>query len=114
MWTSEQRTLHINVRELYVGFICLTIFCTDKSEVRIKFELDNMTAVSYINHMGGCRSSACDTVARKIWAWCISHNIWVTANYIPGPIMNGSLIRIFFTNSPKNSLSLVLICLHLC
>ena len=85
LWTSEQRTLHINVRELYVVFICLTIFCTDKSEVHIKFELDNMTAVSYINHMGGCRSSACDTVARKIWAWCISHNIWVTANYIPGP-----------------------------
>jgi hypothetical protein len=53
--------------------------------MHIKFELDNMTAVSYINHMGGCRSSVCDTVARKIWAWCISHNIWVTANYIPGP-----------------------------
>ena len=85
LWTSEQCNLHINVRELYVVFICLTIFCTDKSEVHIKFELDNMTAVSYINHIGGCRSSACDTVARKIWAWCISHNTRVTANYIPGP-----------------------------
>ena len=95
LWTSEQRTIHINVRELYVVFICLTIFCTDKSEVHIKFELDNMTAVSYINNMGGCTSFACDTVTRKIWAWCISHNIWVIANYIPGPnnVVSDSLSR---------------------
>ena len=66
LWSEEQHTLHINVRELYVVFICLAIFCKDVSAVHIRFELDNQTAVSYLNHMGGCKSVACDTVARKI------------------------------------------------
>ena len=85
LWSKEQHTLHINVRELYVVFICLTIFCKDVSAVHIRFELVNQTAVSYLNHMGGCKSVACDTVARKIWAWCNPRNIWLTAVFIPGP-----------------------------
>ena len=34
--------------------------------------------------MGGSKSIACDTVARKIWDWCIPKNLWLTAVYIPG------------------------------
>ena len=28
-WSQELRSLHINVRELHVVFICLTVFCRD-------------------------------------------------------------------------------------
>ena len=45
VWFAEQQSLHINVRELYVVFICLTIFCAAMSEVHICFHLDNSTAV---------------------------------------------------------------------
>ena len=37
---------------MYVVSICLTIFCKDIFAVHIGFELDNQTAVSYLNHMG--------------------------------------------------------------
>jgi hypothetical protein len=84
VWSAEQQSLHINVRELYVAFICLTIFCPEMSEVHICFHLDNSTAVSYVNQMGGMKSLACDTVARKIWDWCIVRNIWVSAVHIAG------------------------------
>ena len=84
VWCAEQQSLHINVRELYVVFICLTIFCAAMSEVHICFHLDNSTAVSYVNQMGGMKSLACDTVARKIWQWCIVRNIWVSAVHIAG------------------------------
>ena len=84
VWSRDQRTLHINVRELYVVFICLTIFCRNVTGVYLKFELDNTTAVAYINSMGGSKSRLCDAVARKIWAWCIPRDIWVSAIYIPG------------------------------
>ena len=30
-WSREQRVLHINVREIYVVYICLTIFCSKLS-----------------------------------------------------------------------------------
>ena len=52
LWSKEQRTLHINVKELYVVFICLAIFCKDISAVHIRFELDNQMPISYLNHMG--------------------------------------------------------------
>ena len=71
VWSRDQRAQHINVRELYDVFICLTIFCGNMTGVHLKFELDNTTAVAYINRMGSSKSRLCDAVARTIWAWCI-------------------------------------------
>ena len=71
IWSQEQRSLHINVRELFVVFICLTLFYKEMCDTHIGFEIDNTTAVSYVNGMGGCKSVACDVVAGKIWDWCI-------------------------------------------
>ena len=55
--------------QIYVVYICLTIFCKDTFGSHLKFELDNMTVVSYINEMGGSKSVACDALAKKIWNW---------------------------------------------
>ena len=76
-WSQEQlqRSLHINVRELYVVFICLTVFCKEMCDTHIRFEIDNTTAVSNVNGMGGCKSAACDEVAKKIWDWCIERGL---------------------------------------
>ena len=84
LWTREQGALRINVRELYVVFICLTVFCSKLSDVHVKFELDNMTAVAYINQMGGSKSMACNSLAQKIWNWCIARSIWLSEVHIPG------------------------------
>lgn len=84
LWSQEQASLHIYVRELYVVYICLTIFCKAMVKAHVRFELDNFTAVTYINHMGGSKSIPCDTVAKKIWQWCVSRDLWLTALHIPG------------------------------
>jgi hypothetical protein len=34
--------------------------------------------------MGSVHSDACHLMARKIWDFCISHNIWLTAAHLPG------------------------------
>ena len=83
-WSQEQRSFHINLRELYVVFICLTVFCKEMSDTHIRFEIDNTTAVSYVNGMDGCKSAACDEVAKKIWDWCIERGLWLSAVHIPG------------------------------
>lgn len=85
LWSQGQQSLHINVRELYVVFICLTTFCKDMSATHIQFEIDNTTAVTYLNDMGGCKSLNCDAVANKIWNWCIVE-LWVSAVHIPGKL----------------------------
>ena len=84
LWSREQGVFHINVRELYVVHICLTIFCSKLSDVHIQVELNNVTAVAYVNQMGGSKAIACDLLARKIWSWCIARNIWLSAVHIPG------------------------------
>ena len=75
-------------------YICLTIFGCKLSDVHIQFELDNVTAVPYVNQMGGSKSIACDVLAHKIWSWCIARSIWLSAVHIPG-----------CTNVEANSLS---------
>ena len=34
--------------------------------------------------MGTTRCSQCDNVAKNIWKFCHTNNIWVTAAHIPG------------------------------
>ena len=46
--------------------------------------LDNMTAVSYVNKMGGTHSLECQLVAREIWLWAKERNIWLSADHIAG------------------------------
>ena len=40
--------------------------------------IDNTTAVSYINSMGG-RSLTCNQITRGLWVWCANHEIWLSA-----------------------------------
>ena len=53
------------------------------SDVHIQFELDNATAVAYVNQIGGSQSIACDLLAHKIWSWCIARSISLSAVHIP-------------------------------
>ena len=46
--------------------------------------MDNSMAVAYVNKMGGSKPEACDFVAKDIWKWNISRNIWLIASHIPG------------------------------
>ena len=56
----------------------------NKRNVHVMVRIDNTTAVAYLNHMGGCKSTMCDKMSREIWQWCISRNIWVSAAHVPG------------------------------
>ena len=44
----------------------------------------NSTAVSYINNMGGSKSHSLDALSRCLWEWCISRQLHVSAQHLPG------------------------------
>lgn len=46
--------------------------------------IDNTTAVTYINNMGGTHSLECNQLARTIWLWCLERDIWISAAHLPG------------------------------
>ena len=48
------------------------------------FQIDNMTALSYLLKMGGIQNREMATLARKIWDFSLSRKIMITAEYLPG------------------------------
>ena len=83
-WSCSERELHINILELKsVDLSFLSLFQNTYS-CSILIRLDNSTAVSYINKQGGtCCKILCD-LALKIWEFCVTRNITISAVHIPG------------------------------
>lgn len=84
-WTSQDLASypHINLLELYAALLALKCFVLP-STTAVCLRLDNKTAVAYLNKLGGTRSSRLNTLALRIWEWCLCRNVWVTAEYLPG------------------------------
>ena len=72
----------INILELKAAFFALKSFCSQANETHVQIQIDNTTAVSYINNMGGSKSPVLNTLAIELWEW----NIWVSAVHIAGKL----------------------------
>ena len=55
-WTSLESTSHINILELQAAFFALKSFCRDTIKGHVQLQIDNTTAVAYINNMGSSKS----------------------------------------------------------
>ena len=83
-WSLGEKRTHINGLELQAAFFGLQTFRAQIRDKHVLLQMDNSTAVAYMNHMGGAQSQVCNQLARDIWDWCIGENIWVTATFLPG------------------------------
>lgn len=81
-WNAEERGLHINVLELKAAFFGLRCFADRLRDCDVLLRIDNTTAISYINRMGGVQFPKLNKLAKDIWKWCESRNLWVFASYI--------------------------------
>ena len=54
------------------------------SNLHLHFQCDNMSAVCYINNMGGMTSVEIDNLAGNIWQWCIDREIFISASHLSG------------------------------
>ena len=66
------------------GLLALKAFLKGKSHVTVSLQLDNTTAISYINNKGGTRSPQLMTLALEMWYWCQARDILVIASHILG------------------------------
>lgn len=83
-WTLEQGRQHINCLELQAGFNGLRCFADCAIGSTIELNMDNTTAVAYINKMGGTRSPHLNSLALEIAQWCESRKINLYAVHVPG------------------------------
>lgn len=83
-WTPSEALKHINLLELQAAFFGLKSFADHIRGIHIQLQVDNTTAVAYVNNMGGSKSLELDQLAKDLWEWSISREIWVSAVHIPG------------------------------
>lgn len=81
-WSNSELLLHINNLELLAAYFALKVFAKNCYDCQILLRVDNTTAVSYINRMGGIQYPHLTKVTKDIWQWCESRKIFVVASYI--------------------------------
>lgn len=81
-WCGSELKEHINYLELLAALFALQCFASSKQDCEILLRIDNTTAIAYINRMGGMKYPKLNSIARVIWQWCESRNLWITASYI--------------------------------
>ena len=59
-------------------------FLKNQSNKRVLLLLDNTTAVSYINHLGGTVSPQATHLVKDLWLWCLRQSISLKAQHLPG------------------------------
>ena len=83
-WCSNEQRLHINSLELLAGSFAIKTFCKNRVVAHVKLLMDNVSAVAYINKMGGTHSQTLANLAIDLWNWCLDHKIQVSAEHLPG------------------------------
>lgn len=62
-WSEMEKSLYINHLELLAAFHALKCFAGELRHIEILIRIDNTTALSYINKMGGTHVSSLNDVA---------------------------------------------------
>ena len=94
-WSVEEQGQHINYLELKAAFLALRSFlgqggpaptrCWDQHPPRhILLEMDNTTAVAYVNRRGGMQSPTLSLLALDLWSFLLERGSWITARHLPG------------------------------
>lgn len=81
-WSETERQDHINLLELRAAFIGLKCFANGLHNKEILLRIDNMTAIAYINRMGGVQYEHLNDITLQIWQWCEERKIFIFASYI--------------------------------
>ena len=81
-WDDKVNGEHINYKELYAVKYALIRLADKMKNCKILLRIDNKTAISYVNKMGGVRHRKYNDLARSIWQWAEDRNIELKANYI--------------------------------
>ena len=83
-WSMEEAPHHINYLELLAAFLALQCFAKHSRNITILMRLDSVTAVTYINKLGGTHSPLLCRLTLTIWEWCIERKIFLLAEHLPG------------------------------
>lgn len=80
----DKKDEHINFLELKAVEYALKSFMSERRSLDLLLRIDNTTAIAYINKGGSSRFPKLSSLAKSIWQWCESRDIYLFASYIWG------------------------------
>ena len=83
-WSLQESSLHINVLELLAIKLALLMFSKMFNLKSIHFQVNNMSALSYLMKIGGTQNKEMIAISKEIWEFALSKEIMLTAEYLPG------------------------------
>lgn len=64
--------------------LAIECFAKDRRNVHIRLLMDNVTALTFINKIGGTKSWVLSSLSRDRWEWCLQRQILVSLTHIRG------------------------------
>ena len=83
-WCLEERIQHIKVLELQATFLAIKALLPKIDKPHVQFAIDNQTAVTFINKLGGTHSHQLSLLAIELWHFALKMNLTLSAVYVPG------------------------------
>jgi hypothetical protein len=84
--TLNDKNIHISELELLAALNGLKSFISQVSNLSVRLMLDNITAVHYINKLGGTKSPALSAISADIVDWCEKRKLSIKAIHLPGVV----------------------------
>ncbi len=82
-WSRQERSLYINCLELLAATLEVKCYAKGRTSVSIPLKMDSISALTYINKMGGTISPELTRLAKELWLWCMERNISLSAEHLP-------------------------------
>jgi hypothetical protein len=83
-WTSSEPDMHINSLKLLAALKVLECFTSSVKDCSVVIEVDNTTAASYINKLGGFKSKALYAQSLFVLLIGAKRNLYLSAVFVPG------------------------------
>ena len=81
-WDVVELENHINYLEIKAAFLGLKCFASNLVDKQILLRIDNITALAYLNKMGGIKSDSLNAITKEVWEWCKERRLWIFAEYV--------------------------------
>lgn len=59
-------------------------FLSSKRKLKVLLWVDNVTAIAFLNRMGGTHFQKLSDLAVRVWQWCLEREIVIHAEHLPG------------------------------
>ena len=84
LWSLKESSLQINCLELKVAELAVKTFVKTRESIYIHLKMENISALTHINKMGGTRSQQLTQITKSLWEFCLKKKIHLSAKYLPG------------------------------